>query len=167
MVRLSALRNYPIVCNQRQIGLLQSLCMDTAQKRVTALNVSCGIRGKRMVLCKDIISLADSFILVKETGRYQRRLDTKPCSLIRDTSGLLAGKVTDYAICKSTWHIAAVEMRIGYFPGESGMRLWIYDYKRSDENKGELTVPSSLGSELIMTEEENETCVCQPRKELQ
>ena len=46
---MSALRNLPVICENKRLGLLQSISLDPAQKRVSALIVSCGMRGKRVV----------------------------------------------------------------------------------------------------------------------
>lgn len=160
MVRMSALRNCPVILDGKQIGFLQSICMDYAQKKVQALIIACGIRGKRIAMRNDLLSIADGFILIRGTEKYQRSLETKPCTFIRDTSGLLTGKVMDYAIEKENLRVYAIEMQIGYGRTERRQRIWVYDYMRLDGRKNELTIPSCLGSGLIIAEEGN-ACACQ------
>ena len=50
MVRMSALRNMPVILGKVRLGLVQSVGLEEARKRVQALIVSCGIRGKRVIL---------------------------------------------------------------------------------------------------------------------
>lgn len=159
---MSILRNYPVICGKKQLGLLQSVSLDPAQKRVCALIVSCGMRGKRVVLPEDVVSIADGFLLVRQADKYRRAMETAPCVFVRDSTGLLCGRVTDYAIDEATLAIQAIEMIPGYLPGERRCRLWIYAYVRADEDAGELSVPACLGSELIFSREGTETCACPP-----
>lgn len=162
MIRMSILRNYPVICCNRQVGLLQSINLDAAQKRVCALMVSCGFRGKRVILPQNVLSIADGFILADEVKKYKRAYDREPCVFVRDTTGLLTGKVTDYAIDEQTLGIQAVEMMLGYLPSQRRTRIWIYEYARADAQQDELIVPASLGSELTFSREGNERCACPP-----
>lgn len=162
MIRLSILRNYPVICHDRQIGLLQSINLDRAQKRVSALLVSCGFHGKRVILPQNVLAIADGFILADEISKYRRAYDEDACAFVRDTTGLLAGKVTDYAIDEKTLSILAVEMSLGYWPSERRTKLWIYEYARAQGSQDELTVPASIGRELTISREGNEQCACPP-----
>ena len=162
MVRMSILRTYPVICDKKQLGLLQSISLDTAQKRVCALIVACGMRGKRLILPEHVLSIADGFILAERVEKYKRSAETAPCVFIRDTTGLLCGRVTDYAIDETTLHIEAIEMIPGYLPAERRCRLWVFEYARSDQAAEELTVPVCLGSELMFSREENESCAYPP-----
>ena len=63
MVRMSALRNMPVILGKVRLGLVQSVGLDEARKRVQALIVSCGIRGKRVILPESVLSIGDGFIL--------------------------------------------------------------------------------------------------------
>lgn len=162
MVRMSILRNYPVICGKKQLGLLQNVSIDAAQKKVCALIVSCGMRGKRVILPEHVLSIADGFILADQVEKYKRSAETAPCVFIRDTTGLLCGRVTDYAIDEKTLAIEAIEMIPGYLPAERRSRLWMFAYARSDETAGELTVPVCLGSELIFSREGTEACAYPP-----
>lgn len=162
MVRMSILRNIPVICENKQLGLLQSISLDSAQKRVLALIVSCGMRGKRVVLPEHVLSIADGFILADEVQKYKRAYETQLCSFVRDTTGLLCGRVGDYALCEETLCVAAIELIPGYLPGESRNRIWLFVYERPNEEAGELLVPISLGSELILSKEEVKSCVYPP-----
>lgn len=148
MVRMSALRNLPVICENKRLGLLQSISLDPAQKRVSALIVSCGMRGKRVVPAEDVLALADDFILSRQAVRYRRSFETPLCVFVRDTTGLLAGRVTDYAIDEATLQIEAIEVMPGYTPSERRKRLWMFDYVHRDERALELTIPACLGREL-------------------
>ena len=86
MVRMSALRNRPVVCGNKRLGLLQSVSLDSAQKRVRALIVSCGVFGKRVVPGQDVLAIADGFILASGVQRYRRVFETPPCAFVRDTT---------------------------------------------------------------------------------
>ena len=61
MIRMSILRNFPVVLGQRQIGLLQSVSLNEAQNQVLALIVSCGIRGKRVILPESVEAIGKGF----------------------------------------------------------------------------------------------------------
>ena len=58
---MSILRNFSVICGHRQIGLLQNVSLDEAQKQVLALIVSCGIRGKRVILPESIEAMLKKF----------------------------------------------------------------------------------------------------------
>ena len=153
MVRMSALRNTPVICRGRQIGLLQSISLDAARKRVRALIVSCGMRGKRVVLRQNVQAIADGFILADRTEKY-KRIDEKTGSpFVRDTTGMLSGCVTDYAVDEGTLEILAVEIMPGYWPASSRKRLWAFSYHCVEAPDGDLIVPALLGSGLIFSKE--------------
>lgn len=162
MVRMSVLRNYPVICGKERLGLLQSVSLDEAQKRVCALIVSCGIRGKRVILPQDVTSIGDGFILAGQARRYKRSDETAPCPFVRDSAGLLVGYVTDYAIDEATLDVMAIEMKPGHLTGRRLGRLWMYSYARPDAQSLELTVPACMGSELIGVREETEVCEYPP-----
>lgn len=155
MIRMSSMLNWPVILQNRQEGLLQSVSLDSAQKRVYALIVSCGIRGKRIVFAPQVRSIADGFILVDSIEKYKRRYETDACRFVRDTTGLLTGSITDYAIDENTLSIQALEMIPGYLPSERKVRIWVYEYVRTDRESTELIVPASLGRELILSREGN------------
>ncbi len=162
MVRMSVLRNYPVICGNEQLGLLQNITLDEAQKQVRALIVSCGIRGKRVVLPEDVSSVGDGFILAVQAHRYKRMHEIESCRFVRDSAGLLVGYVTDYAIDEDSLRILAIEMKPGHFAGRLCGYLWMYQYTRPDKQSLELTVPVCMGSELIGVREETETCEYPP-----
>ena len=153
MVRMSALRNCPVICQNRQIGLLQSVRLDAAQKRVQALVVSCGLRGKCVVLGRQIQAVTDAFILAEQTERYRRAYEEKGSSFVRDTTGMLAGCITDYALDERTLAVQAIEILPGYWPASCRKRLWAFAFHHAEEPDGSLIVPASLGSELIFQRE--------------
>lgn len=153
MVRMSALRNVPVICRSRQIGLLQSISLDAARKRVHALVVSCGMRGKRVVLGPHVQAVGDGFILADQTQKYRRMDERAGSPFVRDTSGMLAGRVTDYAVDERTLEILAVEVMPGYWPASSRRRFWAFVYHSAEEPDGGLIVPASLGSGLIFPRE--------------
>ena len=149
MVRMSALRNTPVICHSRQIGLLQSISLDAARKRVHALVVSCGMRGKRVVLGQHVQAIADGFILADQDDKYKRIYERAGSPFVRDTTGMLAGCVTDYAVDEQTLEILAAEIMPGYWPA----RFWAFAYHSADDPDGGLIVPASLGSGLIVSRE--------------
>ncbi len=155
MVRLSALRNRPVICEGKPLGLLQSVSLDDDQRGVEALIVSCGFRGKHVVLGRDVLSVADGFILAGRAIKYKRSLERPLCRFARDTTGLLAGRVTDFAIDEGALRVAAVQLAPGYLPGERGRRMWLYVYARGDAGTGEITVPALLDRGTILCREEN------------
>ena len=162
MVRMSALRNLPVILGNERLGLLQSVSLDEARKRVRALIVSCGIRGKRVVSRESVLSIGDGFILVGDSRRYHRSDEDSSCPFVRDSSGLLVGYVTDYAIDEETLDVVAVEMKPGHLTGRRTGRLWMYSYAHQNPASLELTVPACMGSELIGVREETEPCEYPP-----
>lgn len=46
LIRVSVLRNYPVICDHRQIGLMQGVSLNEAQNQVRALIVSCAYGAK-------------------------------------------------------------------------------------------------------------------------
>lgn len=162
MVRLSALRNHPVILGDRPLGLFQGISLDAAQRQIEALIVACGFRGKRVVLPRDVRAVAGGFILAERALRYDRRCERPLCAFVRDTTGLLAGRVTDYAIDERRLCVTAIELTPGYLPAERRRRLWMYAYARSDVREGELTVPASLLSAPYLCGEGMEGCAYLP-----
>ena len=160
MVRMSALRNMPVILGKVRLGLVQSVGLDEARKRVRALIVSCGIRGKRVVSRESVLSIGDGFILVGDSRRYHRSDEPSPCPFVRDSAGLLVGLVTDYALDEKTLDVVAVEMKPGHQPRLE--RLWMFSYARQDADALELTIPVCMGSELIGVREGMESCEYPP-----
>ena len=160
MVRLSALRNCPVVCENRQLGLLQGISLDEAQRTIEAFIVSCGFRGKRIVLPSEIRSICGGFILAGRAEKYKRSFEKPLCPFVRDTSGLLAGRVTDYAIDERALRVAAIELSPGYLPGERQRRLWMYAYARADAL--EVSVPASLLRGPNLSREGIDECAYRP-----
>lgn len=148
MVKMSSLRNCPVICQDRRLGLLQSVSLDTAQKKVCALIISCGLRGKCMILRDDVLSVCDGFILARNPQKYKRALEMERNRFVRDTTGLLVGYVTDYAIDERKLDVAAIEMISGYWPSEYRDRTWMFAYD-IQATWGELTVPVCLGSMTV------------------
>lgn len=162
MVRLSALRNYPVVCENKPLGLLQGISLDEQQRRIEALIVSCGFRGKRIVLPEDVRAIADGFILAQKAQKYKRSLEKPLCTFVRDTTGLLAGRITDYAIDEEALRVAAIELSPGYLPGERQKRLWMYAYAHNGADASEVTVPASFHGELNLSREGIDECAYLP-----
>lgn len=155
MTRLSMLRNKPIICGEKRIGLLQNVMMDDAQKKVKALIVSCGIRGRKAVYAEDVISVCDGFILAEKAFPYNAKSLNFSHPFIRDASGLLLGKVMDYAIDEDTLNIIAVELIGGYMPADYSRKLWIYKYERTNPSVNELFISSMFGSDTTEPGKEN------------
>lgn len=145
MVRISALRNRPVVFENRQIGFLQSVSLDQAQKRVQALIISRGLRGKCAILPADVTSISDQFILAERISRFDRSYETGLCGFARDTTGILVGRITDYALRENSMTVSAIEIMPGFLPPESRIRIWIFTYQR--QNTHTLTIPSLLCEE--------------------
>lgn len=148
MIRISSLRNLPIICGGQQIGILQNATFDAAQKRVCALIASCGFRGKRIIRADEVLSVTDSFILAEASKEYRRSREAASCRFVRDSTGILSGYVTDYAIDEVTLAVIAIEITQSHLPSAQKKRIWAYEYSRPSSESEELIVPSCLGSEL-------------------
>lgn len=156
MIRLSVLRNCPVICREQRIGLLQSAALDDERKRVRALIISCGLRGKRMIPMRAVSAFADGFILVTDVCKCSRLAEEHGACFVRDTDGLLSGCVTDYAFDEEKNSILAIEVMTGYSLNEFRRRIWVYEYHLKAGSKNELIIPASLGSGLIYSKEGNE-----------
>ena len=151
MIRMSAWRNKPVVLTNRQVGYLQTVILDQAQKRVHALIVSRGIKGKCMVLPEQICHISDCCILIDGTRKYERIKENQPCRFAVDTAGRLVGRVMDYAIDPENMAVNAIEIMPGYLPPESGIRIWVYEYRRSLNAVHTLTIPALTGYEPTLS----------------
>lgn len=159
MFRMSMLRNIPVICGEQQIGIFQSACFDKTRKRVCAFVISSGLHGKRVVSASHIRLIGRGFILVDDWSRY-KRLDEQQTSLfVRDTTGLLVGRITDYAIDQESMEIIAIEVLPGYFPKEICIREWMYACSFSEEANAWI-IPVILQNQSCISKEGNEQCVC-------
>ena len=155
MVRMSALRNMPVILGKVRLGLVQSVSLDEARKRVQALIVSCGIRGKRVILPESVLSIGDGFILAEASRRYHRSDEPSPCPFVRDSAGLLVGLVTDYALDEKTLAGAISAIRQADVLIVGGTSLTVYPaagllgYYRGDRlaliNRGETPYDDMAG----------------------
>ena len=161
MIRLSTLRNVPVVFGDRRMGLLQSVCFDQNRKRICALIVSSGVRGKKIVQTQHVQMLEKRFIMVDQWSKYRCSDQQQMALFVRDTTGLLVGCVTDYAIEEETMNILAVEMISGYLPQAHRKRMWIYEYTFS-KGSDEICVCDILHSMPCFSKEGNTTCECPP-----
>jgi len=153
------LRNIPVICGDRQIGIFQSVCFDKTRKRVCAFVISGGLYGKRMVSIQHVLMIGQGFILIDGWSRY-RRLDGQQISMfVRDTTGLLVGRVTDYAIDRDSMEILAIEVLPGYLPKEISIREWIYAYSFSEDADAWI-IPTLLHNQSCISKEGNERCEC-------
>lgn len=155
------MRNVPVVFGDQRMGLLQSVCFDQNRKKICALIVSAGVRGKKIVRTQHVQTFAQNFIMVDQWSKYRRSDQQQMALFVRDTTGLLVGRVTDYAIEEETMNILAVEMIPGYLPQAYRKRMWIYEYafaKGSDE----ICVSDIQHSRPSFSKEGNATCECPP-----
>jgi len=160
MIKMSMIRNCPVVCAQKQIGLVQSLVMDSARIRVQALIVSGGLKGKRILPVQLILAIADDYILAKGFRNYKRSAEPALSSFVRDSKGHLVGYVTDYAFDERTFQMLAIEMITGYLPKERRNRIWLYTYHCTTAS--DMIIPTPLNSEPIFSRKEEKSCVCPP-----
>ena len=143
------------------MGLLQSVCFDQDRKRICALIVSSGVRGKKIVQTQHVQMLEKRFIMVDQWSKYRRSDQQQMALFVRDTTGLLVGRVTDYAIEEETMNILAVEMIPGYFPQAYRRRMWIHEYTFS-KGLDEICIPDILHSWPCFSKEVDTTCECPP-----
>ena len=162
MVRMSMLRNSPVICRDRQIGLLQSISFDKAQKAVRALIVAGGLKGKCVVPAGDVLAVSREFILVDGFAKYSRSSENPPFRFVRDTTGALVGRVKDYLIDEKALCVVSLEIMRGYMPGERHARVWTFSYCASNRCPDEAIIAVSFSDELPEVREEACTCVFQP-----
>jgi len=153
------LRNTPVICEDCQIGIFQSVCFDKARKRVCAFVISSGLRGKRIIPIQHVRMIGNGIILIDGWKKY-RRMDVQQTSLfVRDTTGLLAGRITDYAIDCESMEILAIEVLSGYHRKEICKRTWMYAYSFSEEADAWI-IPVILHSQPSISKGGNQTCEC-------
>lgn len=148
MVKMSALRNCPVLCAERRIGFLQSIAVDHRQKRVQSLMMASGMHGKRVVAVGDILSIGDGVIRVRHSQKYTREDEPVPFGFVRDGTGLLVGRITDYMIEERDMRIAALEMIRGYRTSERTPRIWLFTYAMG-EKRGEVLVPADIAGTYL------------------
>ena len=161
LIRMSTLRNVPVVFGQRHIGLFQDVCFDQTRKRVYALVVACGMKGKLLIPAKCVRVLSEQFILVDGVEKYRHAYKQNMQLFVRDTTGLLVGRVSDYAIDERSLDILALEMIPGYGASERRKRIWIYTYSVS-KGLDELSIPLDLHRQSSLFQEGNDACECPP-----
>ena len=147
MIRMNVLRNCPVICHARRVGLLQHITLNQSQKTVRALIVSGGLKGKRVVIPENVLAVTSEFILVKQTEPYDRSIEIDPYAFVRDTTGSLIGKVSDYLLDEQELKVLAAELTEGYFHAGRGARKWLYTYAPSEQWTGEIIVPSDISCE--------------------
>lgn len=159
MIRMSMLRNCPVICEDRQIGLLQSISFDPAQKAVHALIVSGGLKGKRVIPACSILAMTHEFILVGQHEKYSRSCEKTPFRFARDAAGMLVGRVVDYLIDEESLRVLSLEVMRGYLPSECRIRIWAYAYRTSSRRADEAIVPFSFS--LMPSDQREEACMCE------
>lgn len=161
MIRMSVLRNYPVILNQKRLGLVQSACPDDTHKKVKMFVVSCGIHGKRLVDAQDVSMIGEGFILAQKARRFSRQDCTAEHTFVRDTTGQLAGYVSDYAVDENTFEILAAEVCPGYLYAKKRGKMWVYTYHPSASAIHELIIPAGMSSDCVEVKEEV-VCECLP-----
>jgi len=147
VIRMSALRNRPVVLSNRQIGYFQTILLDPAQKRVRALIVSRGIKGKCVVLPEQVSHVSDCCIQIDSFEKYTSITANPLCRFAVDTTGSLIGRVMDYVIDPVCMGVCAVAIMPGYLPPECSIRIWVYDYQKTENAAYTITVPAISGYE--------------------
>lgn len=147
------MRNAPVVLSDSRIGFLQSVCFDPTRKTVCALIVAGGLHGKRIVRTENVHMIADGFILVNGHEKYHRERKQQMLPFVRDVTGRLAGRVTDYAVGRKTLDVIAIEVTPGYLPAENRNKVWVYAYSYNPEHD-ELSMPIILHGKPYFSREE-------------
>lgn len=153
MIMLSKLRNMPVIDSGRQIGLLQGISLDPTQKRVHALIVSRGFRGKCIIRQEDVLSISNEFILARNKQRFRREFESNGITFVRDTDGRLIGQIKDYAFDPVSFRLTAIAFSPGLLPPECFAQIWSYAFERRAGEPDTVTVPISLCSEPIDSKE--------------
>lgn len=154
LIRMSKLRNMPVVYADRQIGILQGVCLEQSRKRVCAFVISSGLRGKRIVPTTCLRMIAEQFILIDGWCKYRRSDEQRGVLFVRDTTGLLIGHVTDYALDEKTMEILAIEVLTGYFPKECRDKEWHFAFSISQEMDAWI-IPAYLHNQSCISKEGN------------
>jgi len=156
--RLNAVRNLPVIMQSKRVGMLLGISVDLYTKQATDIIVACGLRGKRRIQCRYISAIAEGFILIDDTAHSTVDHGGINRVFAFDTTGVLIGRASDYAIEESSMEIQAIEIITGYLPGIYPRKTWIFDYECI--GTGEILLPASIRCGLIDLEREGRTCVC-------
>lgn len=149
MIRLSAVRNLPVILGDKKLGYVHDFVFDDEQKRVLMLIAACGMRSKRVVFSKDILAMNENFIMIRASYPHKRSMTAVRCCFVHDATGLVAGSVRDYAIDPDTMEIRAIQICTGYLPSDHKRRIWMYSFVRHKDIPDVLSIPLHLCQELI------------------
>ena len=142
MIRMSMLRNCPVLCQEKQIGLLQNIRLDSVQNAVHSLIVGGGFKGKRIVKKEQILCLQRDYILILGSDRYNKGQGQQSARFVRDSSGVLCGRITDYMLDEKTLCVKAFEIMCGYIPHTQRKRLWTFSWFTQNCCSDEIVVPN-------------------------
>ena len=142
MIRMSMLRNCPVLYQEKQIGLLQNIRLDSAQNVVHSLIVGGGFKGKRIVKKEQILALQRGFILISGSDRYNKAQGQESARFVRDSSGVLSGRITDYMLDEKTLCVKAFEIMRGYIPHTQREKIWAFSWFTRNCCSDEIVVPN-------------------------
>lgn len=145
---MSVLRNRPVIYREKQIGLLQSIGLDTAQKTVQVLIIAGGFKGKQVVFADQIRSMTTDAVFVCDTYRYRKEYEPVRLRFVKDETGLLVGKITDYLIDEKTMNVAAFEMMRGFLTRDQREKIWVFSWSPGSIREDEIMIPNGLSDEL-------------------
>lgn len=148
MIRISMLRNCPVFCGERQVGLLHKVCISPKTNAVGSLVVAGGFAGKRLVSAAQILSITRSAIQISGSLKYCKELDLENPRFVCDSNELLLGKITDCMLCAETNAISAFQMVAGFLTALERKRIWLYSWEYSTDLTDSIIVTQAQSSEL-------------------
>ena len=148
MIRISMLRNCPVFCCEKQVGLLHKVCISPEDNRIGALIVAGGFSGKRLVHAEQILSITQSIIRITGSLKYRREQDRENPRFVCDSNELLLGKITDFMLCAETNAISAFQMVTGFITKQERKHIWICSWEYNPEINDSIMVSKELSSKL-------------------
>lgn len=151
MIRLSALTGLPVIHAGRSCGCVEQAVLTPDGLRLRGLIVRHGLGGARWVDEADIACIGTvSVIAEQKPGRVPPDADFALTS-VKDTGGLLLGRVTDVWLDPETRRTGALEVSLGLMETLTGGRLLARQFVACPvpEDPGRVLVPCGMPMEHV------------------
>lgn len=146
MKRLNQMIGLPVMCGERRLGFVSSLCLSTDAHDLTGLNMRRGLHASMFIPASCIHVMEDTRVEVA-AGQRERARKALRLGPACDGEGMRLGVVSDAAIDERTLRVKALELTFGPVDDLLRGRRWIRRF----------TVDPATG-EVIVSLEEDDGC---------
>lgn len=146
MIRLSGLMGLPVVLSGRVVGCVERGVLTRDGRRLRGLILRRGLGAARWTPEENVVLLGTvSVIIDRRPGRVPPDADFA-FTLVKDTSGLCLGHVTDVWIDPVTRRSGALEVSLGPVETLNCGRLLAHTFRASPapDDPGQVLVPSGV-----------------------